>query len=423
MVSERGGRSYAAAVVMEADGEGNRADRAGTSSNQTSASQNQRNDDFDDPLYLHITENPNIALVSPPLSEINYASWSRSMKIALEVKNKFGFVNGAISCPEEFDPKIASWRRCNRIVASWILKSLTPDIADGVMYFDKASDIWNTLHKRYSQSDPHRISEIQNQISRNVQGSLTVNEYFTKCNALWQQMNALRPLLQCECVPKCSCTLMRRMQKEREEDHIIRFLEGLNEEYETIKSGVLVMDPIPDMEKVLNMTLKVERKIRGSLNQKSGDIIQSNAVQSNQQSGEEQSIVAAATSNYKKKFTNGGGRNVPKCTFCGMLGHTIEKCYKKHGYPPGWVAGYKTKSKQSQDIQQGLSASVSQANEIGLSVEQFHKLMSLVQNQNKGNQASSSAVMTVANSGLKPDFKNTMENHNEGGSWDNGWFC
>lgn len=141
MVSERGGRSYAAAVVMEADGEGNRADRAGTSSNQTSASQNQRNDDFDDPLYLHITENPNIALVSPPLSEINYASWSRSMKIALEVKNKFGFVNGAISCPEEFDPKIASWRRCNRIVASWILKSLTPDIADGVMYFDKASDI------------------------------------------------------------------------------------------------------------------------------------------------------------------------------------------------------------------------------------------------------------------------------------------
>ncbi|XP_031127624.1 uncharacterized protein LOC116029720 [Ipomoea triloba] len=231
------------------------------------------------------------------------------------------------------------------------IRDIRPGIGDSVMYFDKASDIWNALHKRYSQSDPHRISEIQNEIFRNIQGSLTVNEYFTKCNALWQQMNALRPLLQCECVPKCSCTLMRRMQKEREEDQIIRFLEGLNEKYKTIKSGVLVMDPIPDMEKVLNMTLKVERKIRGSLNQKCGDIIQSNAVQNNQQTGEEQSVVAAATSNYKKKFTNSGGRNVPKCTFCGMLGHTIEKCYKKHGYPPGWVAGYKTKNKQPQDIQ------------------------------------------------------------------------
>lgn len=31
----------------------------------------------------------------------------------------------------------------------------------------------------------------------------------------------------------------------------------------------------------------------------------------------------------------------PLCTHCGLQGHTIEKCYKKHGYPPG----YKPKSR------------------------------------------------------------------------------
>nr|GMC49423.1 uncharacterized protein LOC109151977 [Ipomoea batatas] len=40
-------------------------------------------------------------------------------------------------------------------------------------------------------------------------------------------------------------------------------------------------------------------------------------------------------------FTKGDrhySNNKPKvvCSYCGFTGHTIEKCYKKHGYPPGW---------------------------------------------------------------------------------------
>ncbi|XP_019186565.1 PREDICTED: uncharacterized protein LOC109181268 [Ipomoea nil] len=258
MVSELH-RSYAAVVVMDNSSSGNQAHHIAASSSQNLM--NQRSDDVDDPLYLHISENPNLILVSPPLSEINYTSWSRSMRIALEVKNKFSFVDGSVACPEESDPKIAAWRRSNRLVCSWILKSLNPTIAESIMYFDRASDIWKALNKR------------------------------------------------------CSCTLMARMQKERDNDQVIRFLEGLNDEYETIKSDVLVMDPMPEMEKVLNMTLKVERKIKGSVSQRNIDIIQSNAIQNNQaQSEEELNVVAMSSSNTRKKFNNNGGKNVPKCT-------------------------------------------------------------------------------------------------------------
>ncbi|XP_019164275.1 PREDICTED: uncharacterized protein LOC109160431 [Ipomoea nil] len=283
------------------------------------------------------------------------------------------------------------------------------------MYFDKASDIWKALNKRYAQSDSHRISEIQNEIFRNVQGSMSVNEYFTKCNALWQQMNALRPLLLCECTPKCSCTLMARMQKEREDDQVIRFLEGLNDEYETIKSGVLIMDPMPDMEKVLNMTLKVERKFRNFISQKRSEFVQSNAIQNNQtNSEEEQSVVAVSASNGRRKFNNNGGKNVPKCTFCGMLGHTIEKCYKKHGYPPSWVAVYKSKNKQVQEVQQLSNTSVNQVGDIGLSNDQFQRLLSLLQGQNKGSQGSSNAAVSMTNPGLRSDFRNSTNNSTEG---------
>lgn len=35
-----------------------------------------------------------------------------------------------------------------------------------------------------------------------------------------------------------------------------------------------------------------------------------------------------------KKF--GHKKPVMMCVYCGMEGHTIERCYKKHGHPPGF---------------------------------------------------------------------------------------
>lgn len=33
---------------------------------------------------------------------------------------------------------------------------------------------------------------------------------------------------------------------------------------------------------------------------------------------------------------SGCGRQCPLCIFCGLLGHTVDNCYKKHGYPIGF---------------------------------------------------------------------------------------
>ena len=32
----------------------------------------------------------------------------------------------------------------------------------------------------------------------------------------------------------------------------------------------------------------------------------------------------------------GKGNKKPTCTYCGKTGHTVDKCYKKHGVPPGF---------------------------------------------------------------------------------------
>ena len=42
---------------------------------------------------------------------------------------------------------------------------------------------------------------------------------------------------------------------------------------------------------------------------------------------------ALATKNLGSNFK---GKDRPFCTHCGKLGHTMDKCYKLHGFPPGF---------------------------------------------------------------------------------------
>lgn len=43
--------------------------------------------------------------------------------MAVNAKNKAGFVEGKITKPYANDPKFTAWIRCNNMVWSWILKS------------------------------------------------------------------------------------------------------------------------------------------------------------------------------------------------------------------------------------------------------------------------------------------------------------
>ncbi|RDX76713.1 EKC/KEOPS complex subunit bud32, partial [Mucuna pruriens] len=79
--------------------------------------------------YVHLGENPSIALVNPYLDGWNYHAWSRLMKRTLISKNKFRFLDGSIPIPKRFDPSYDAWERCNNMTLSWTLRSVSPSMA------------------------------------------------------------------------------------------------------------------------------------------------------------------------------------------------------------------------------------------------------------------------------------------------------
>jgi len=59
-----------------------------------------------------------MVLVTLQLDGSNFHSWSRSMKRALQSKNKFKFVNGEITEPAHTDKLCGDWEWCNVMVIS-----------------------------------------------------------------------------------------------------------------------------------------------------------------------------------------------------------------------------------------------------------------------------------------------------------------
>ena len=58
----------------------------------------------------------------------------------------------------------------------------------------------------------------------------------------------------------------------------------------------------------------------------------------------ESSALAVKNSGSFAKVSNKAKSGRPRCTHCGASGHVVDKCYKLHGYPPG----YKFKNKGQQ---------------------------------------------------------------------------
>ncbi|MCI52510.1 hypothetical protein A2U01_0073754 [Trifolium medium] len=81
--------------------------------------------DTDSIFYIHPSEGPNSVSVTPKLIGSNFLAWNRAMQRALGSKNKLRFVDGTMEIPPIHDLNRAQWERCNHLILSWILNSVS----------------------------------------------------------------------------------------------------------------------------------------------------------------------------------------------------------------------------------------------------------------------------------------------------------
>nr|GMD23845.1 Retrovirus-related Pol polyprotein from transposon RE1 [Ipomoea batatas] len=253
--------------------------------------------DIENPYYLHSSGGTGTSLVGTPLVGIdNYTSWALAMTMALRGRNKFCFVYGTLVMPDVSHPDHARWQR--------------------------------------------------------------------------DELNLLDP------PPKCSCSARTAYVTQIERRRLFQFLMGLRETYSQARNQLLLNSVLPTVKGAYALLLQDEKQrtldhLGTSINVAALQAATQNSnmsanfrhdfhnltgtsftppmpnnfqtlvipQQATTQFASQQHPFHMMPNNSHANVTTqprfGNNRSKPRCTHCGILGHTQQVCYKLHGYPPG----------------------------------------------------------------------------------------
>ncbi|XP_062026475.1 uncharacterized protein LOC133742813 [Rosa rugosa] len=377
--------------------------------------------DLSNPFFTHHSDHPGLVLVSKPLNGDNYAGWKRAMTLALNSKNKLGFVNGTIKAPsEETDPEgYVTWSRCNDMVHSWIINTVDSEIADSVIYYPIAHKVWEDLRERFSQGNAPRIFEIQQEIACFRQEQLSVSAYYTKLKGLWDELASY---------------FETSRGAQAEQQRLMQFLMGLNDTYSSVRGEILLISPLPTVRQAYAAVSQDEKQCSLGASHPAAESSSSAAMAvrnpgrpsfNSGRSGRfektdrhiqrpERNFASQEGHHLDTERRQGSSRGRPHCTYCGDPGHWVQTCYQLIGYPPGHP-----KAKQGTGFSKQPRAAPS-ANQVCATVEdgggptvtlteaQFKQFMTALSNQtlkpNSNTSASSKAnAVTKPESGYEED--------------------
>ncbi|XP_075091973.1 uncharacterized protein LOC142172099 [Nicotiana tabacum] len=229
------------------------------------------------------------------------------------------------------------------MVTSWILNSLSKDLADSLQYVKDAEELWQELEDRYDQTNGAKLYQLQKEINDLTQGSLDITGYYTKMKKLWEELNILNINARCTC--NCTCGAKASMHKAKQDRRLIQFLMGLNEAYTIVRGSILMINPLPSLAQAFPILIQEEKQ--REMRPQSQLLMESTALNAggdgnNNFRNTNGNGYNNFKTNYNQQTNNNTGNNAFRgnysqnrsrlyCDFCKRPGHTKDKCYKLHG--------------------------------------------------------------------------------------------
>ncbi|KAL9231947.1 hypothetical protein vseg_007105 [Gypsophila vaccaria] len=377
------------------------------STTQSANTEQNYQNPYDDPLYLSTSDFPGMQLVSTPFNGKNYIHWSRGIMMALGSKNKQGFLTGKTAMPEASSSKHSQWQRCDFMIRCWILNSMSTGVKEGFMTAKSTKQLWNEIFERYGQSNGPLLYKLKKDLRNISQNDSNVAEYFTNLKRRWDDIEELESIPECSCgvMEKCTCNILKKMLQLASQEKVLTFLMGLNDCYDTLRTNILSMEPLPSINKAYSFVQQIEsqKNITNIL-----------------QSSQEVSAMASERSfiNHSGGSNSGGWHKDAKrtkvddrwCSFCRKTGHVKDTCFKLH---PEQRLNYQSRNPTQRYTGHKFAANVSdvvedtpfevcpdkasttqgiQKFDPALVTAVYHQMMSMLQSDQRGESVNHAAI-------------------------------
>lgn len=137
------------------------------------------------------------------------------------------------------------------------------------------------------------------------------------------------------------------------------------------------MQPLPNLNKIFSLEIQQERQFPTYDGSK---ILAGNV---DDRKGQNRS-----RGGYTLRYNNRNGSKV--CTHCKKTGHTIDTCYKKHGFPPNWQRN-SANAASIEDVVDQTEKEEERVAQSEITQEQYEKLINLLQGSSTSGTSTSQA--------------------------------
>ncbi|XP_074300548.1 uncharacterized protein LOC141631827 [Silene latifolia] len=115
------------------------------------------------PYYLDSHDIPSQKITHVKLYSDNYEEWSRSMRMSLKSRRKFGFCDGSIPKPTD-NNHLEQWEVFNCTLVQWIMHSIDPTIKGSISHLEDDCPLWDDLAERFSTVDDSKIHGLKSDL-------------------------------------------------------------------------------------------------------------------------------------------------------------------------------------------------------------------------------------------------------------------
>ncbi|XP_012830557.1 PREDICTED: uncharacterized protein LOC105951653 [Erythranthe guttata] len=273
------------------------------------------------PYFLHPSDNPGSLISHIQLKGENYEEWARSMRNALRAKKKLGFVDGTLVKPEDDSNEIEDWWMVNSMLVAWIFNTIEPSLRSTITYVETVKELWEDLRQRFSIGNGPRVHQLKADLAVCKQRGQTVVAYYGRLKMMWDELVNYDPIPTCRC-NGCKYDISVTLERKREEERVHQFLMGLDDMvYGTVRSNILSMEPLPNMNRAYAMIVQEERH--------------RNIARSKEDRGDAVGFAAQLGPNVRVAAIRGKEKLIT-CGQCGKSGHESNACYQVIGYPEWW---------------------------------------------------------------------------------------
>ena len=86
---------------------------------------------------------------------------------------------------------------------------------------------------------------------------MSIIDYFIKVKSLWDELDNLNPLPTRTC-KGCSCGLTKKVFKLQQDQHLMSFLMKVDDQYNSIKTNILMLPKLPHVSIAYHMLYRVK---------------------------------------------------------------------------------------------------------------------------------------------------------------------